>query len=231
MKIFAAGRDEPSDQGQFGIAVQTFLPVLNTSKLSLHFVNYHSRLPLVNGFTADPASVAGTSNAAVDARAMTFGITRSDAELLAVSDLANATRYQVTYPENLKMLGVGFSTATASTGTLIAAELSHHFDWPVQVPREEVLTAALSPVEFTSPLAEVFRSTSLGVFGADQTVKGWFDTGKTQVSLNLAQLLGPRLGATQSLLSFDWPGCSPTRASSAGSQSDPLYAGRTMSTE
>jgi hypothetical protein len=203
MKIFAGGRDEPNDQGQFGVAVQTFLPILNTSKLALYFVNYHSRLPLVNGFTADPMTIAGTSDAAVDARAMTSGVSPSDAQLLALSDLANATRYGVTYPENIKMVGLGFSTATASTGTLIAAELSHHFDWPLQIPREEVLTAALSPVEFTSPLAEVFRSTSLGVFGADQTVKGWFDTGKTQVSLNLAQLLGPRLGATQSLLSFD----------------------------
>jgi len=101
------------------------------------------------------------------------------------------------------MLGLGFSTATIATGTLIAGEVSHHFGWPLQVPREEVLAATLSPVQFTSPLAALYRSTSLGVFGADQTVKGWYEVGKTQVSLNLAQLLGPRLGASQSLLSFD----------------------------
>jgi hypothetical protein len=203
MKIFPAGRDEPNDQGQFGFAVQTFLPVLNASRLALYFMNYHSRLPLVNGFTADAATVAGTSDAAVGAREATFGVTRSDAELLTVSDLANGTRYGVTYPEDIKMLGLGFSTATISTGTLIAAELSHHFDWPLQVPKEEVLAASLSPVEFTGPLANVFKSTSLGVFGANQTVKGWFDTGKTQLSVNIGQLLGPRLGATQSLLSVD----------------------------
>ncbi len=48
-------------------------------------------------------------------------------------------------------------------------------------------------------------------------MKGWYDTGKTQLSLNVAQLLGRRLGATQSILSFDigWvhiadlPGSSP----------------------
>jgi hypothetical protein len=203
MKIFPAGRDEPNDQGQFGFAVQTFLPVLNASRLALYFMNYHSRLPLVNGFTANAATVAGTSDAAVGAREATFGVTRSDAELLTVSDLANGTRYGVTYPEDIKMLGLGFSTATISTGTLIAAELSHHFDWPLQVPKEEVLAASLSPVEFTGPLANVFKSTSLGVFGANQTVKGWFDTGKTQLSVNIGQLLGPRLGATQSLLSVD----------------------------
>jgi hypothetical protein len=72
-----------------------------------------------------------------------------------------------------------------------------------QVPKEEVLAASLSPVEFESELADAFKGTSLGAFGADQSVKGWFDTGKTQLSLNVAQLLGPRLGASQSFLSFD----------------------------
>ncbi len=203
MKIFSAGRDKPDDQGQFGFAVQSFLPFLNASKLALYFMNYHSRLPLVNAFTADPVTVASTSDAAVDAREAKFGVSEADAQFLAVSDLANATRYGVTYPENIKMLGFAFSTATITTGTLIALELSHHFDWPLQVPKEEVLAASLSPVEFTSPLAEVFKGTSLGVFGADETVKGWYDAGKTQLSLNVAQLLGPRLGAAQSFLSFD----------------------------
>jgi hypothetical protein len=224
MEIYSSGRDEPDDQGQFGIAAQAFLPVLNASKLALSFVNYHSRLPIVNGFTADPAIVADTSDLAVTVREATYGITRSDAELLTISELANGTRYGVVYPENLKMLGLGFSTATVTTGTLVAGELSHHFNWPLQIPREEVLTASLSPVEFTGPLAQVFKSTSLGTFGPSQTVKGWFDTDKTQLSLSLAQLLGARLGASQSLLSFDigWvhmhdlPGSSPFDASSWG---------------
>ncbi len=203
MSIYSSGFDEPDAQGQFGLAVQAFLPVLNASKLALSFVNYHSRLPLVNALTADPATVSDTSDQAVAMREATYGISRSDAELLAISTLANGTRYGVVYPENLRMLGLGFSTATIDTGTLIAGEVSHHFNWPLQIPREEVLTASLSPVEFTGPLAQVFKSTSLGTFGPGQTVKGWYDTGKTQVSLSLVQLLGARLGASQSLLSFD----------------------------
>jgi hypothetical protein len=203
MKIFSNGRKQPDDQGQFGFAVQTFLPILNASKLSAFFVNYHSRLPLVNGRTADPASVAATSDLAVSAREATFGVTRADAELLTISDLANATRYRVVHPENIKMLGLGFSTATVTTGTLISGELSHHFGWPVQIPKEEVIVASLSPVEFTGPRANVFRGTSLGAFGADETVKGWYETGKTQLSVNIAQFLGARLGASQSFLAFD----------------------------
>ena len=207
MKIFSAGRDDPDDQGQFGFAVQTFLPFLNATKLALHFVNYHSRLPLISGFTADPMAVAGTTDAAVDARAATIGVTRTDAELLAIGDLANATVYGASYPEDIKMLGFGFNTATITTGTLIAGEVSHQFDWPVQVPKEEVLASSLSTVQFSGALGDRFRDLSLAtfgqVFGPDQPVKGWVDTGKTQASLNLAQLFGPRLGAAQSLLSFD----------------------------
>jgi hypothetical protein len=224
MKIYSSGRDEPDNQRQFGLALQSFLPVLNASKLALSFVNYHSRLPLVNGQTADPAAVAGTSDLAVAQRELSYGISRSDAELLALSDLANGTRYSVVYPEDIKMLGLGFSTATVTTGTLIAGELSYHFNWPLQIPREEVLAASLSPVEFTSPLAQAFKSTSLGVYGPNQTVTGWTDTGKAQLAASLVQLLGPRLGASQSLLSFDvaWvhfddlPSSSPFDASSWG---------------
>ncbi len=203
MRIFSADRDKPRDHGQFGFAVQSFLPWFNASKLSLNFANYHSRLPLFSGFTANPTAVASTTDAAVNARAATFGVTRPAAELLALSDLANATQYGIEYPEDIKMLGLGFSTATISTGTLIAAELSHHFDWPVQIPKETVLAASLSPVAFTSPLASALGSTPLGSYTADETVQGWFRTDKTQLSLNLGQLLGPRLGASQSFVSFD----------------------------
>jgi hypothetical protein len=203
MKIYPGDRDEPDDQGQFGFALQTFLPILNASKFSLYFANYHSRLPMMNGRTADSESVAQTTDAAVDAQALTYGITRSSSELLTVGDLANETRYRVTYPEDIKMLGFGFSTATAATGTLISAEVSHHFNWPLQIPKEEVLAASLSPVEFTSPLASALQNTSLGAFGADETVKGWFDVGRTQTSLGVTQLLGPRLGASRSVVAFD----------------------------
>ncbi len=188
--------------------------MLNASKLALYFANYHSRLPIVNGLTASPEAVAASSDAAVDARAAALvvdaglppGQARQVAETLTVSDLANATRYQVVYPEHIKMLGLGFSTATIRTGTLISGEVSHHFDWPIESPSEEVLTAALSPVEFSCAppcSADVFRGTSLGVFGPDAVVRGFTRGGKTQLSAGLAQLLGPRLGAAQALLKLD----------------------------
>jgi hypothetical protein len=52
MRIPSAGRKEPRSQGQFGFTVQGIVPALNSTKLALHFVNYHSRLPLISGRTA-----------------------------------------------------------------------------------------------------------------------------------------------------------------------------------
>jgi hypothetical protein len=207
MKIPSLGRQSPDDQGQFGFTLQAFLPQLNASKLALHFASYHSRLPIVNGRTADAAAVAGTSDAAVDARAAELSAatglppaqTRPIAETVTVGEFANEARSFVSYPENLRMLGLSFNTATLQTGTLVSAELSHHFDWPVQLPREQVIVATLSPILFTDAFAE----TPLGRFGPAQEVRGDVESGKTQLSLGLAQLLGRRLGAAQSLLAFD----------------------------
>jgi hypothetical protein len=207
MKIPSRGRDKPDDQGQFGFTIQSFFQALNGAKLALHFVNYHSRLPLISGRTADPQAVDQTSDAAVDLRAaalaadagISFDEARAIEETLTIGELANATRYFATYPEDIQMLGASFSTATPWTGTLISGEIAHHFGWPVQIPKEEVLVASLSPIQFTDD----FSRTSLGGFGADEVVKGYAKGDKTQLSLGLIQLFGPRLRAAQTLVAFD----------------------------
>jgi hypothetical protein len=62
-----------------------------------------------------------------------------------------------------------------------------------------VLVASLSPIQFT----ETFGQTSLGEFGADEVVRGFVEADKTQTSLGIIQLFGPRLGAAQTQLGFD----------------------------
>jgi hypothetical protein len=214
LKIPGGGRDEARSQGQFGVALQAFLPRFNATKLGLHFVNYHSRLALVSGSTAGPAAVAATAPAVVEARAAALvpvyestGLDPAEAEqqatatasALTLSGLANETRYFAEFPEDIRMLGVTFNTATLRTGTLIAGEVSHHFDFPFQILSTAVLEGALSPLLFDPSLGDG----PLGSFGPNQTVRGFVELDKTQVALNLTQLLGPRLGASQSLVSLD----------------------------
>ena len=214
LKVPGRGRDTPAEQGQFGFALQAIVPQLNATKLGLHFVNYHSRLPLVSGLTADANAVSDTSQAAVDAQAAVLapiyeseGLSPEEADAaaqatasqLTVSGLANESGYFAEYPRNVKMLGLTFNTATIRTGTLVAGEVSHHFDFPFQVYAPAVLGGALSPLEFDP----AFGQGPLGRFGPDEVVTGFIRRGKTQVSLSLTQLFGPRLGAARTVFSFD----------------------------
>ncbi len=45
----AAQDNEPSDSGQYGIALRYFAPWLNDTEFGLFYLNYHSRLPVLSG--------------------------------------------------------------------------------------------------------------------------------------------------------------------------------------
>jgi len=214
MKIFPRDSNPPADGGQYGLAVRVFVPQLNSAELGVYFLNYHSRFALVNGLTAEQAAIDATSSSAVAARAAQLapiyeaeGLSPEDAarqaqaaaETLTLGQFANATRYFAAYPENIKMLGFSFNTASVRTGTLFSGEISHHLDFPVQLPVEQVLVASLSPIQFTP----AFQQTPLGAFGANTVVRGFERRDKTQLEMGLRQLLGPRLRSSQTILGFD----------------------------
>jgi hypothetical protein len=214
MKIFPQESHGPPDGGQYGFAVRAFVPQLNAAELGAYFLNYHSRFALINGFTAAQTAIDATSPAAVAARAAQLapiyqaeGLSpeqaaqqaQAAAGTLTIGKFANATRYFASYPENIKMLGFSFNTAMLRTGTLFSGELSHHLGFPVQRPVEQVLAAALSPIQFTP----TFQQTPLGAFGANTVVRGFERRDKTQLELGLRQLLGPQLYSSQTILGLD----------------------------
>jgi hypothetical protein len=190
MRIPSVRRIEPRDQGQFGFTVQAWLPFLNAGNARIHFLNYHSRLALISGVTADQAAIdLATAIGASDPT--------PDELIRARGQLANETGYIVTYPEDIQMLGLSFNTATPITGTLVAAELSHHFNWPVQTLTEVVLAEALSPI------TDALGLTSAGEYGADQIVPGFDRKPKTQLAFSFRQAFGPQLWSSRSILGFD----------------------------
>jgi hypothetical protein len=210
MRIPASGRIKPSDQGQGGFSIRAIVSEWNATKLAIHFMNYHSRFPLISAHTADQSAIDRTSRAAVDARAAALSIetglpleeTIPIAETVTIGKFTQDARYFASYPEDIRMLGFSFNAVPIWTGTLVSGEYSHHFRWPVQIPRPFVLGAALSPIEFT----DAFATTPLGRFDADETVSGVVRVGKSQASLGFSQLLGPQLFSSQSLISiaFGW---------------------------
>jgi hypothetical protein len=214
MKIFGDGREEPRDCGQYGFSMQGFLPELNATKLALHFVNYHSRLPLLSYKTPDQDTIDATSPGAVAARAAELapiyvaeGLSPDEAaqksletaEALTTSNYANNTRYFAEYPEDIRMFGFSFNTSLVRTGMLLSGEVSHHLDFPFQIASSELISAAFSPIQFDAG----FPQSTLGSFGADEIVTGFIERDKTQATLEIIQLFGPRLGASQSFISAD----------------------------
>ena len=206
--------ETPDDGGEFGLALVGIFQSLNSTKLGLHFVQYHSRLPLFGGLTATQEAVDATSQEAVDARAAQLSPVYEDTGLdpdeaaaraletagqLTISGYANQAGYLAEYPEDIHMLGLSFNTATLRSGTLIAGEISRHFDFPFQVALRDVFDAALSPIQFT----DQFRNSALGEFGPSERIQGFVELDRTQGSVEVTQLLGPRLGAAQTTVGLD----------------------------
>lgn len=213
LRLPGRGTHTPDDQGQYGLSLSAILPDINATKISLHFVRYHSRLPVISGRTASQAAIDQTSSAAVDELADSLvpayeetGLAPEDAEAaatqtaaaLTTSGYANQAGYLVEYPEDITMYGLSFATATLKRGMLFSGEVSHHRNFPFQIDLGEVFAGALSPMEFPGD-----SSGALGNFGADDYVRGYIKLNRTQATLGVTQLFGPRLGAAQTSASAD----------------------------
>jgi len=213
MKLPGLHVEDADDGGQFGFSVSTIMPGTNATRISAHMVRYHSRLPIISGRTASQQATDQTSQADVDALAasllpayvstgLTPGEAASAAEqtagALTTSGYANQAGYIVEYPEDITMLGLSFSTATTQRGLLLSGEFSYHHDFPFQINPVDVFAATLSPIEFNG------AGSSLGSFGADENVKGYSRHDRTQATLGVTQLFGPRFGAAQTAANADF---------------------------
>lgn len=212
-------RDKASDTGQFGMALIGILPDSNATKVGLHYIRYHSRFPLIMGRTGDSAAVASTAEPLVAARASalesiyleegldpveaaTMG--REAAEELTLSRYANEASFFASYPEDIDLFGISFSTALRQTGTLFAGEISHHRDYPFQLAFNPLLETVFSPVLFDTDVGD----TALGNFGPGEVIGGFTRLDRTLVTVEAAQIFRGRLWADQVLLSGDlsWAG-------------------------
>ena len=206
--------DKPSDTGQYGAALIGVLPGSNATKIGLHYLRYHSRLPVLMGRTGDAAAVAATAEPLVAARARSLEsvylsegldpaeaaqLGRDAAEQITLSDYANAASYFVAYPEDIDLFALSFSTTTTHTGTLFSGELSHHRGYPFQIALNPVLQTVFSPVLFDPEVGD----TSLGNFGPGEVIRGYEKLDRSHVSLGAGQIFRGRLWADQVLLNLD----------------------------
>lgn len=114
---FAAPRapdDRPPEGGQYGAALHWLSTALNDTEFGLYFINYHSRLPVINAFAATALGNAATA------------------------------AYQIGYPEDIQLYGLSFNTQLGTSGWALQGEYSLRHDTPLQIDDVELLIAALT---------------------------------------------------------------------------------------
>ncbi|MDA2923209.1 DUF1302 domain-containing protein [Acidobacteria bacterium AH-259-L09] len=166
-----------SDSGQYGAALRAFLPALNQMELGFFFINYHSRLPIINARTGTLAGLLG-------------------------GDYAASAAYFISYPEDIKLFGASYSTEIGNTGVALQGEFSQRWDVPLQVDDVELLFASLSPLALVGiPLGTLLANTNqIGAFGFNEVVAGSIERNVSQFQSTATKVFGPMLGAEQTVL-------------------------------
>lgn len=140
---------EPSDTGQYGLAVYHFFDDSGI-ELGVFAANYHSRLPSVSVYATDASCTRreGNANNRDTQNLLQFlddcGIPGIDTPGVDFEALPlDTARYFLDYAEDIRMFGV--SLIGDRFGTAWQMELSYRPNFPVQVDLEDLLFAAFQP--------------------------------------------------------------------------------------
>ncbi|MAB98451.1 MAG: hypothetical protein CMK71_10335 [Pseudomonadaceae bacterium] len=118
--IRRAKDNEPSDDGQFGVAVHYFLDSIGT-ELGAYAMNIHSRTPFASTVADFRSSGAGWQNPTT-----------------AAIDAANG-QYYADFPEDIRIFGLSFSSTV--WGTSVFGEASYRPNQPVQLATADLIQA------------------------------------------------------------------------------------------
>ncbi len=199
--------DEPSDGGQFGLAMRFFTEQLQGAEFGLYYIRYNSRLPIVSARTGTPAGVAAGSAAAV--AVATGGATAGAAGAataaqvggaIGVDRYAQTANYFIEYPESIDLFGASFSSELGNTGWALQGEYSFKKDLPLQIDDSELLFAALTPLASANPVFfGQFNNNQLGTFGTDTVIPGFIERDVSQLQATATKSFGPTLGANSGI--------------------------------
>lgn len=143
--------NEPSDTGQYGIALYWLLDDYFDAPVSLNFfhANYHSRLPSVSAYAANAACTRAEGNARGMDTTNTVeffidcGFGNPGPDTFDALPLDTGT-YFLDYAEDIRLWGLTFDAEAYNLA--IQGELVYRENQPVQVDLEDVLFTAFQPI-------------------------------------------------------------------------------------
>lgn len=159
-KVERMSDDEAKNSGQFGVAFRMYTDLFGGTEFGLYYMNIHSRMPYISGQLQ----------------------VRADAPLVADDE---RIRYQIAYPEDIKVMGVSFA-GSLPNGASLAGEVSYKPDLPLQWNAFELIYAGVPGAYDYSR----FFQQRLAEFGGDmdsivgQTIDGYdkFDVWQAQTT-------------------------------------------------
>ncbi len=197
---------EPEDDGQWGAALRLFAPGLGGTEFGLYYINYHSRLPYVNGIAG---TVEGLLTAQANAAATYafFGVSPGTSPVVdgaargaATDGFAGTGRYFISYPEDIELYGLSWNAQLGTSGIAFQGEVSHRPDMPFLVDDVELLFAALSPL---NALFAAENQVAPGGVAPGAVIDGARELDWTQLQFTLTKFWSRFLGADQCLLLFE----------------------------
>jgi hypothetical protein len=137
----------PSDSGQFGLALRWFAPELDNTEFGFYAMRYHSRTPFLSAIRGAATTQTAVALTGSDAGCATSQLVNFNV-LLGINPLgqglctgATQATYFADYPENIRLYGTSFS-AQGAGGIAWQGEWSYRPNQPVQLATTEVILAA-----------------------------------------------------------------------------------------
>ena len=207
--VSRADTEEPEDGGQYGLALRWFLPSLGGTEFGFYYLNYHSRLPTINGITGPITAVPELQARGAAAALMMYYLLGVPPGVSPEADAAAAAAASATgqavwatyatwftaYPEDIKLYGFSWNAQLGTSGIAFQGEISYRQDNPLQADDVELLYAVNSPISV--PL-QLFGQ--LGPQGFSQEVEGFRRLETSQLQFTLTKIFSNALGADQGVI-------------------------------
>ncbi len=187
------------------------MPSLGGTEFGFYFINYHSRLPTINGISGTVEGAMAASAAGAAAALGTYNyfavppgvdptvdaIAGQTATLAGTDAFAATASYYVAYPEDIKLFGVSWNAQLGRSGIAFQGEASYRQDAPYLMDDVELLFAALSPI--SAGLAATNQVAPGGVDFSTE-INGYRLHDAFQFQFTLTKIWSRILGADQGVL-------------------------------
>jgi len=241
-----AANVEADDNGQYGASLRWLVPSLANTEFGFYYINYHSRLPAINGRTGTLAGAlaAGPAGKAAAGRVYAYfqkapgqdptvdAIAAQAGSAAATDAYASTARYFLSYPEDIKLYGISFNSQLGTSGIALQGEASYRQDAPFAVDDVELLFAALSPI---SAGLRATNQVAPGLSTFETDIPGYRRLDVGQFQSTATKVFGPGLGADQTVFVieaavthvFDMPDQSVLRMDGPGTYTsgNPIHSG------